>query len=359
MSVSVFEHPFLSGLLGNERLAALFSAAADIDAMIRFEAALAVAEEAAGVIPAGSSAAIAAACDRFDPDLLAMRDATQRDGVCVPELVRQLRETLDGETAPYLHFGATSQDVIDTSLVLRLKSAIGDLRQGMQNLLDQLSAVDSRFGQHGLMAHTRMQRAIAMRVADKIANWRRPIQGLCADLDHVAARLLRLQFGGAAGTRDLLGDRGAAVAAALARTLDLADDGCWHTDRTAIVAFADWLSRLTGVLGKIGQDIALMAQNEVADISLSGGGGSSAMAHKQNPVAAEILVALARFNATLVSGMHGTLVHENERSGSAWTLEWMVLPQMVVATGAALETGTRLTGNIQQMGSAAEGGAGS
>lgn len=359
MSVSVFEHPFLSDLLGDDPLAALFSATADIDAMLRFEAALAMAEEAAGVIPSGSAAHIAAACDRFKPDLDAMKDATRRDGVCVPELVRQLRETVDPETAPYVHFGATSQDVIDTSLVLRLKSATVDMRHRISGLLGAIDDVDTRFGKRPVMAHTRMQRAISITVSDKLSSWRNPLTGLSGDLDHLLPRLLRLQFGGAAGTLDLLGDEGPAVSATLAKALDLADDGCWHTDRTAVVGFADWLSRLTGVLGKMGQDIALMAQNEVAEITLSGSGGSSVMAHKQNPVAAEILVALARFNASLVSGMHHALVHENERSGSAWTLEWMTLPQMVVASGAAFATGTRLIGNIEQMGTADQGGAGS
>jgi 3-carboxy-cis,cis-muconate cycloisomerase len=359
MSVSVFEHPFLSGLLGDEPLAALFSAAAEIDAMVRFEAALAEAEETVGILPEGTAAAIVSACYRFEPDMDALRNATRRDGVVVPELVRQLRDTLDADTAPHVHFGATSQDVVDTALVLRLKTVIGDLRHRTATLLGGIEAVEARFAGRVLMAHTRMQRAIPIGVSDKLTNFRKPLEGLVKELGPVEQRLLRLQLGGAAGTLDRLGDRGAAVASALARALDLAEDGCWHTDRTAVAAFADWLSRLTGVLGKIGQDVALMAQNEVAEVTLSGGGGSSAMAHKQNPVAAETLVALARFNAALVSGMHSALVHENERSGSAWTLEWMLLPQMVVAAGVALANATRLVDNIEELGSADDGGHGS
>jgi 3-carboxy-cis,cis-muconate cycloisomerase len=111
-----------------------------------------------------------------------------------------------------------------------------------------------------------------------------------------------------------------------------------HSERDGVVVLADWLSLVTGGLGKMGADIALMAQSEVGEIRIKSGGGSSAMPHKVNPVGAEILVTLARFNATLVSGIHQALVHENERSGSAWTLEWMLLPQMAVAVGAALRT---------------------
>ena len=103
---------------------------------------------------------------------------------------------------------------------------------------------------------------------------------------------------------------------------------------------------MTGSLGKFGQDVALLAQSEVGEIRLASGGGSSAMPHKVNPVGAEVLVTLARFNATLLSGMHQALVHENERSGAAWTLEWMLLPQMMAATGAALATAQRLLPDI-------------
>jgi 3-carboxy-cis,cis-muconate cycloisomerase len=123
-----------------------------------------------------------------------------------------------------------------------------------------------------------------------------------------------------------------------------------HSERDGIVEFAGWLSLLTGSLGKMGADIALAAQSEVGAIRLAGGGGSSAMPHKVNPVGAEILVALARFNATLVSGMHQALVHENERSGAALTLEWMLLPQMAVAAGAATRTAETLAGKIEFIG---------
>jgi 3-carboxy-cis,cis-muconate cycloisomerase len=116
----------------------------------------------------------------------------------------------------------------------------------------------------------------------------------------------------------------------------------WHADRTRLAEIAVWLAGLSGSLGKIGQDVALMAQNEIAEIRLAGGGGSSAMPHKENPVGAETLVTLARFSATQVSGMHHALIAEQERSGAAWTLEWMLLPPLAVAAGAGLRTATAL-----------------
>src|SRR5690606_1997274 len=136
-------------------------------------------------------------------------------------------------------------------------------------------------------------------------------------------------FAGAAGTLEKLGGKGEAVGADLARRLGLRHaPRPLHSERDGVVALAGWLALVSGSLGKIGQDIALLAQSEVGEVKLAGGGGSSAMPHKVNPVGAETLVALARFNATLVAGMNQSLVHEYERSGAAWTLEWMLLPQM-------------------------------
>jgi 3-carboxy-cis,cis-muconate cycloisomerase len=160
---------------------------------------------------------------------------------------------------------------------------------------------------------------------------------------------LAVQFGGAAGTLDKLGEKGPAVRARLAAELGLADRPQWHSQRDGIAEFAGLLSLITGNLGKLGQDVALMAQDGT-EIALVGGGTSSAMAHKQNPVAAETLVTLARFNAVQLSAMHHALVHEQERSGSAWTLEWMVLPQMTVATGAALRLAGQLLASIRSLG---------
>jgi 3-carboxy-cis,cis-muconate cycloisomerase len=351
MSVSVFEHPLLAGLLGDETLAEHFSAEADIDAMLRFETGLAEAEERAGLVPEGTGEALRAACDAFEPDLDALKTATRRDGLWVPELVRQLRAATGESHGPHIHFGATSQDVVDTALVMRLRPVFAELEQRLIRLIALYDDLDARFGENQVMGHTRMQRALPIRCADRLATWRRPLQTLLSDLPALKQHVLRLQLGGPVGTLDRLGGGGAAVSADLAKALDLEDAGCWHNDRAPLAEFAGWLSRIGGALGKFGQDVALMAQNERAEIRLSGGGGSSAMPHKQNPVSAEILVTLARFEATLLSGMHEALVHENERSGSAWTLEWMLLPQMVVATGGALRTAIQLAESVEGMGS--------
>ncbi|TPM40803.1 3-carboxy-cis,cis-muconate cycloisomerase [Mesorhizobium sp. B2-3-4] len=349
MTVSPFDHPLLSGLLGDEGAARCFSLEADIAAMLAFERALIEAEAECGVVPGEAAAAIVKALASFRPDTGKLRAGVARDGVVVPELVRQIKAAVGDEHGGFVHFGATSQDVIDTSLVLRLKSAVEHLGLLLTETIIRFAFLAERFGGRALTGVTRMQPAIPITVADRVSAWRAPLQRHQARLSEQSERLLVIQFGGAAGTLEKLGDRGFAVRAALAAKLGLADAPQWHSQRDALADFAGWLSLVTGSLGKFGQDIALMAQGG-AGIALSGGGGSSAMPHKQNPVKAEALVALARFNATQLSGMHQALVHEQERSGAAWTLEWLLLPQVVVATTASLRLAAELIAQIESLG---------
>lgn len=305
--------------------------------MLSFETALAAAEAEEGLIDSDAAVAIATALDTFEPDMDELRAGTARDGVVVPELVRQLRAAVGEPHASRVHFGATSQDVIDTSLAIRLKDAMGVIEARLASVVDELKRLEARDGAVETMAHTRMQAAIPVPASRKIASWREPLERHRERLAAVRDDVCVLHFGGAAGMLEKLGDAAPAVTRRLAEKLGLrALPRSRHSERDGFVAFASWLSLVTGSLGKMGQDVALMAQSEVGEVKLSSGGGSSAMPHKVNPVDAETLVALARFNATLVAGVHHAMVHENERSGAAWTLEWLTLPQMVVATASAL-----------------------
>ncbi|HEV8388212.1 MAG TPA: 3-carboxy-cis,cis-muconate cycloisomerase [Dongiaceae bacterium] len=343
MSASVFDHPWLSALLGDEELARHFSAEAELRAMLEFEVALAMAEAELGIIPMEAAQAIAATALTFQPDRAALAAGTARDGMVVPDWVSQLRRAVGTPHGEHVHFGSTSQDVLDTSLILRLKPVLGILAARLTAFDSRLAALAADHGSRSTMGRTRMQRALPITWKDRIATWRDPLTRHQKRLQELTGRLLVVQCGGPVGTLDKLGDKGPSVAAALASRLDLAVPAIsWHSARDTLAEFAGWLSMLTGALGKIGQDIALLAQNEIAEVTVTGAGQSSAMHHKQNPVLAEILVTLARFNATQISAMHHALVHEQERSGAAWTLEWMVLPQMTVAAGASLARGLTL-----------------
>ena len=347
MTASVFDHPILSGLMGDDEIGAQFSAAAELSAMLRFEVALAEAEAAEGVIPVEAVAAISALPEEFVADVDALKQAIGRDGVVIPDLVRQWRVLL-GETGSHLHFGATSQDAIDTGLMLRLTAVLSILDQRLGAIGSALDNLEGRFGTKSLMGRTRMQAAIPIAVADRLSSWRTPIVAHRAAVQERLKGALPLQFGGAVGTLEKLGDKASFVRTRLAEFLQLSDQPQWHSRRSVIAEIGGLFSHITGSLGKIGQDLALMADNGSALIG--GGGASSAMPHKRNPVKAEVLVTLARFNAVQISGLHQSLVHEQERSGAAWTLEWMILPQMAIATGAATRLANDLLQSIEDLG---------
>lgn len=347
MTVSPFDHPITSHLLGDAEAGTLFSFKSELESMLAFEAALARAEAEAGVIPAEAGEAIAAAIAGFVPDTAALADGMERDGVIVPALVAQLRGQVGQPHRDAVHFGATSQDVVDSGFAMRAKRLVDLLAGRIGALESAFGEMEKRDGAKQVMAHTRMQRAIPVTAARIISSWRMPLERHRQRLLPVRDGIGCVSLAGAAGTLDKLGAKGEAVRARLAHLLGLhVPAGIPHSERDAQAALAAWLAQLSGNLGKFGQDVALLAQNEVGTICLADGGGSSAMAHKNNPVKAEALVSLARFNATLVSGMTHSLVHEYERSGAAWTLEWMLLPQMMMASATGLRIALELTGDI-------------
>jgi 3-carboxy-cis,cis-muconate cycloisomerase len=355
MSASPFDHPFFSGLLGDAEVSALLGTEADLAAMARFEAALARAQAAVSMIPEEAAEAIGRLCERFVPDMEALSAGTARDGVVVPEWVGQLRAALDEPHRAHFHVGATSQDVIDTGLVLRLKDVIRVLDARVEALVAALSEFEERFGGQMLMARTRMQDALPIRVEARLADWRLPLERHRERLGSLLPRLLVLQLGGPVGDRATLGGKGAEIARRVAEELGLGvSEKAWHSQRDGLFDFAAWLVQVSGTLGKIGQDVALMALGG-GEIALAGGGGSSAMPHKANPVAAEVLVSLARYNAALLSAMGQALVHEQERSGAAWTLEWLTLPQMIRSTGRGLLLARRLLDSVERMGAESPG----
>jgi len=343
--------PLLDVLLGDDAIAAQFAPEAELEEFGWFEAALAHAEAAEGVISEDAAAAIASACIGFVPDQPALRAATARDGVVAPDYVRQLRARIGEPYARYLHLGATSQDLIDTSLVRRLLPILPEFDDRLARIGAALDALTERLGPVPLMARTRMQDAIPITVGDRLAAWGGPLPRHRTRLAELSPRLLVLQFGGAAGTLDRLEEHAPAVARRLAEALDLGlPPGPWHSQRDNLAEFASWLSLVSGSLGKIGLDLGLMAQQ--GEAAIAGGGASSAMPHKSNPIGTEVLVALARHNAGLVGSMHQALLAEQERSGAAWTLEWLTLPEMVLTTAASLRIALTTLQNITRLGGA-------
>jgi len=339
MSYTPFNAPLLAGLLGDREIAGQFSVQLELQCMVKFEIALAKAQGEAGVISIEASEAIQSVLPTYKPDLEGLGQGTTQDGIVPPEFVRQLCELVGEPHAKKVHFGGTSQDVTDTSAMMRLRTCVELLSDRLNRFIADLYTLDKQQGTDQAMARTRMQRALPIPFSVRIAAWRSPLEHLVA----TRPTHFPIQLGGASGRLDKFLDQADTVRSAMARDLGLADvKGHWHTNRLPIIEIANWFVAVSGALGKFGQDMVLMAQNEVAEVTFSGAGSSSAMPHKNNPVKAETLVTLARFNASLIGGMHQAQVHEYERSGAAWALEWMLMPQLAVATGASLRNASEL-----------------
>ena len=343
MSYTPFNAPLLAGYLGEHSIASHYSVDADLKAMLQFEVALAAAQASCSVIETSAAQAIERAGQTFTPDLKSIAARTATDGVAVPAFVAQLRQHVGDAYAACVHHGATSQDVIDTSLMIRHQRVFAALTARLEKVVAHLERINASFAEVPLMARTRMQRALPISGSEKICAWAEPLRQCAAS----APRYFPVQLGGPEGAGRSMQSM-LDVTQSMAERLGLdAPLRNWQTNRQVVIDQATWAMKVSTALGKIGQDVALMAQNEVAEVALASAGGSSAMPHKRNPVIAESLVTLARFCATLIGGLHQAALHENERSGSSWSLEWMLVPQLMVATGASLRNAESLLAELK------------
>ncbi|SHF35940.1 3-carboxy-cis,cis-muconate cycloisomerase [Loktanella atrilutea] len=340
-----FANALYDGLFADPQIATLWSAEAQIAHMRAFEAAFSRAMGQAGRFDATLAVQAADHIADCTIDVATLSAGCASDGLPVPALIKLLKAGA-GNAGQAIHTGATSQDVLDTGLALTLRETSDLIDDRLAALAAGLVDLSDRFGAVPLMGRTRMQAALPVTVADRIRLWRAPLVDHRARLTLARAQTERLSLSGPTGTGDFTD-----VAAPMAQALGLTTAPVsWHTDRSGIVEYANLLALISGSLGKMGQDITLMAQQGLAEVAIAGGGSSSAMAHKQNPILAELLVTLARFNAGQAGLMQQAMVHEQERSGAAWALEWMVLPLMAQATGRALTAAADLTSCITGMG---------
>lgn len=335
-----------TALLADPELDDLLDDRAHLAAIVRFEVLLAQASTTEGLVPADAADEIHRRLSAFTVDPNALSAGFAHDGVVVPSLLAVLRASLSAESGRWLHHGATSQDAIDTAWALQLASVIPIVQTRLAHLNSVLDGLAVQVGSQPLMAHTRMQAALPFTLADKLASWQSGLSECMAGIEFASGRALAVQLGGPVGNRASFDGKGDAIAGHLARLTGLGDAQPWHSNRMTMSRLGAELAGLSGILGKIGADIALMAQTELGQATIAGGGGSSAMAHKHNPVAAELLVTLARHSAGSLGTLYQAMVHENERSGAAWTLEWMALPDIVRNAGAGLRLARRLLEGI-------------
>jgi 3-carboxy-cis,cis-muconate cycloisomerase len=334
----------LDRLFRSEDVEKVFSDRACLQGMLDFEAALARAEARAGVIPSSAAAVITAKCkaELFEVAELA-RGAKLAGNVAIP-LVKALTARVaqeDQGTGRYVHWGATSQDVIDTGCVLQLRHALKLIGADLERLAGALAELATRHRSTIVVGRTWMQQALPTTFGCKVAGWLDAVRRHRERLWETQQRVSVVQFGGAAGTLAALGERGREVAKVLAEELQLGlPDLPWHSHRDRVAEVATTLGLCTGTLGKIARDIALHTQTEIGEVfepGSAGRGGSSTMPHKRNPVTCAVVLSAAMRVPGLVSTMLMALVQEQERGLGAWHAEWETLPEIVGLTAGALQ----------------------
>jgi 3-carboxy-cis,cis-muconate cycloisomerase len=339
-----------SPLFSDVEVAEQFSDSQFVRAMLDVESALAAVQGRLGVIPAKAAEQIVGTAGRLEVDFDRLQNGVEQSGVPVIELVRQLREQAGSSAADYVHWGATSQDIIDTARALQFRSVLAILESRLGSIIRDLARLADKH-RHTLMAgRTHSQQAIPITFGFKVAGWLMPLLRHRERLAEMKPRILVVQFGGAVGTLASLGESGLQVEEALASELGLNVPILpWHTQRDTMAELAGWLSMVCGSLAKMAQDIILLAQSEVSELHESGDtalGGSSSMPQKNNPILSELIITAARTNASLLASMHQAQIQEHERGTHGWQMEWLILPQMFTLAAASLSKAIFLSQNL-------------
>ena len=318
-----------------------FEASAFIRAMLAFEAALAEAEAEEGLIAWSTAKAIAAACASLAPDVDALVLESKRSATLAVPLVDALRKAAGPEAGPHVHFGATSQDVLDTAMALCLKPCLEEADRSLEGAVRALARRGLDHRETPMAGRTLLQPAIAMSAGAKIARW---ALALAEDRERLAesqAIALAVQLGGPVGTRHSLGPKGLAIRKRVARRLGLADALPWHAHRNAWIDLLDRMALVVLSAGKIARDVSLLSQPEVGEMREAepreGVGASSAMPHKRNPVACVHALAAATRMPGLIATLHAAGLAEHERALGGWQAELALVPEIASALGTSLE----------------------
>jgi len=342
----------LDSLFTTEKLSEIFSDRARLQGMLDFEAALARAEARVGILPTVAANAIAAQCKAAGFDIDELARATALAGNPAIPLVRELTARVtkhDAEAARFVHWGATSQDAMDSGLVLQLRDALAVIDADLARLASALAELAGKHARTALPGRTWLQQGPPVTLGLKAAGWLSAVERHRERLARAAKNAATLQFGGAVGTLAALGRHAERVAEALAAELQLTlPDLPWHAHRDRLAEVATVLGLLVGTLGKIARDVSLLMQTEIAEAlepGAPGRGGSSTMPHKRNPVGSAVMLAAAERVPALVAVMLGAMVQEHERGLGGWHAEWDTLPEICqLAAGALARSGEVIAG---------------
>ncbi len=336
-----------AGLLTSPEIDRIFSAASTLQTMLDVEAALSRVEAELGVVPAAAAAAIADACRQDNFDLAGITAETRDAGNPAIPLVKALTRIVadsDASAAGFVHWGATSQDIIDTAMMLQCRRALECIDRSLCDSVLALAAMARTHRRTPMAARTLGQQALPTSFGLKAANWLRPLAAARETLTGINTSL-PVQFGGAAGTLAALrspdcpfdATPGLDVARALAAALDLQFSPPWHTNRTPVTTLAGALGGLGASIGKIVQDLLLLMQTEIGEVHERGdGGGSSTLPHKRNPVALVAAAAACRRIPGAIAGLLSAAVQEQERGTGGWHAEWILLHDLFDAVATAV-----------------------
>lgn len=343
-----------SELCSDPRIDHAWSDEAALRAMLAFEAALARACARHGVVPARAADIIARCCDDAVIDLPRLRADSSLAGNCAQPLVLQLTaavHAVDPGAAGYVHWGATSQDVLDTGMVLQLKRSLTPMTDMLDALMATLAERARQERATVMAGRTLLQQAVPITLGMKLAQWLDALTRHRRRLDELGGRVLALQFGGAAGTLASLGSEAGNIRATLAEALALEPAAiAWHTTRDRVLEIGSWMGMLIVTLAKMARDVSLLAQTEVAELTESnapGKGVSSTMPHKRNPVHCAAMLAAGLRAPGLVATLYGGAIQEHERALGGWQAEWNTLPDLVRLAGGVLRHGLALASGLQ------------
>ena len=335
--------PLLAPMLSSAAMRAVCDDLAYLQHMLDFEAALARTEAATGVIPAAAVGPIGQASQAQGFDLAALAEAATKSGNLAIPLVKALTAAVartDPEAARYVHWGATSQDVIDTAAMLMLRAGIDALLSDIDRAIAGFAGLALQHRHTAMVGRTWLQHALPIPFGLKLAEYAAALNRSRIRLKRLRSEALALQFGGAAGTLAALGDQGWRVAERLAQELGLLlPEAPWHTHRDRFAEAASVLAIIAGTCGKIARDVSLMMQTDVGEAfepAGEGRGGSSTMPHKRNPVAAATALAAAAMAPNLAATMFAAQVQDHERSAGPWHAEWPTLPSLLLVTSGGL-----------------------
>lgn len=340
MPATLFDSPYYADQFSTPAMRALFSDEGRFQSWLDFEAALARAEAACEVIPAEAAEAITAAAvlDNLDP--AAMKVIYEKVGFAIVPLVKQLTAACPDHAARYVHWGATTQDVLDTGLVLQMRQGLAMIEAELDGVIAALVTLARDHRDTPQAGRTFQQHAVPITFGYKAAGWLDEALRHRARLADIKTRAFAVQYGGAVGTLAPLREKGPAVRAALARELDLRDpDITWHTGRDSLAEVIFWLGLVGGLLGRIGTEVAMLMRSEVSEVRepyVPGRGASSAMPQKRNPIACPQIIAIANRMRALVPQMMESQIQEHERGIAAMPVEWMVIPEAFLLASGAL-----------------------